>query len=561
MTVNAVRLNHAVLFVADLERSISFYSEVFGMTVMAREPRANAAFLRLPRSGNHHDLGLFGVGAQPPRPRGGLGLYHLAWQVDTVEELEQARLTLADARRLHRRVQPRRDQERLRHGPRRQRVRGHVDAAPQASWGDYAERRTHRPARPARRGPPAGPASAPPPSSCPVDDVDDRRRPSRRPVVATHGAADPAAPLVVLLHGRGSNEPEILGLAAHLPAGPEYAAVRAPIAEGGGYAWFANRGIGRPLADSLREHDGLVPHLARRGRPGRTAGDPGRVQRRRRLRRRPRARRPRAVRRRSHPLRHPPFDAGLATDPGRLATCPSSSPRARTTTSSPASCSTAPGTTCCPSPAPPPSPSVSPAGTSSPPRPSATSASWLARPARVRRPARRRPRRPGGRATWATLPGGELPGRAGARPRSAGPSRSSRSPTTPPPSCRSSSSTRSAPCPAWTSGPSAHLGARRARLHPAARAPTTSRPPRPEVGEFAHLHPAHDGSLHLVLPPDLAADVIAKGWGRPHMWAGTRLSPGFMMVYGPRDENELATVLGIVAASHAYAIGREALAH
>jgi catechol 2,3-dioxygenase-like lactoylglutathione lyase family enzyme len=57
MTVHAVRLNHAVLFVADLERSISFYSDAFGMTVMAREPRANAAFLRLPRSGNHHDLG------------------------------------------------------------------------------------------------------------------------------------------------------------------------------------------------------------------------------------------------------------------------------------------------------------------------------------------------------------------------------------------------------------------------------------------------------------------------------------------------------------------------
>ena len=94
MTVNAVRLNHAVLFVSDLEGSIAFYHQAFGMTVMAREPRANAAFLRLPRSGNHHDLGLFGVGAQPPRPRGGLGLYHLAWQVDTIEELEQARLTL-----------------------------------------------------------------------------------------------------------------------------------------------------------------------------------------------------------------------------------------------------------------------------------------------------------------------------------------------------------------------------------------------------------------------------------------------------------------------------------
>ena len=72
------------------------------------------------------------------------------------------------------------------------------------------------------------------------------------PVVATHGASDSSAPLVVLLHGRGSNEQEILGLASHLPDGPEYAAVRAPIAEGGGYAWFANRGIGRPVAESLR---------------------------------------------------------------------------------------------------------------------------------------------------------------------------------------------------------------------------------------------------------------------------------------------------------------------
>jgi phospholipase/carboxylesterase len=71
------------------------------------------------------------------------------------------------------------------------------------------------------------------------------------PVVATAGGADPAAPLVVLLHGRGSHEREIVALAEHPPAGPAYAAVRAPIAEGGGYAWFANRGIGRPVAESL----------------------------------------------------------------------------------------------------------------------------------------------------------------------------------------------------------------------------------------------------------------------------------------------------------------------
>jgi phospholipase/carboxylesterase len=37
------------------------------------------------------------------------------------------------------------------------------------------------------------------------------------PVVATAGSTYPAAPLVVLLHGRGSHEREILGLAGALP--------------------------------------------------------------------------------------------------------------------------------------------------------------------------------------------------------------------------------------------------------------------------------------------------------------------------------------------------------
>ena len=98
MAIDPVRLNHAVLFVRDLERSEHFYTEVFGMVVAAREPRANAAFLRLPRSGNHHDLGLFGVGpAATPKRRGGIGLYHLAWQVDTIEELGEARQIMVDA--------------------------------------------------------------------------------------------------------------------------------------------------------------------------------------------------------------------------------------------------------------------------------------------------------------------------------------------------------------------------------------------------------------------------------------------------------------------------------
>lgn len=97
MSFSPVRLNHAVLFVADLRRSEAFYRNVLGMEVIARETRANASFLRLPRSGNHHDLGLFGTGIGVERRRGA-GLYHLAWQVDTIDELVVARDVLLDAR-------------------------------------------------------------------------------------------------------------------------------------------------------------------------------------------------------------------------------------------------------------------------------------------------------------------------------------------------------------------------------------------------------------------------------------------------------------------------------
>lgn len=76
------------------------------------------------------------------------------------------------------------------------------------------------------------------------------------PVVARVGAGRTGLPLVVLLHGRGADESSMLALAEVLeaarPGRAEYAAVRAPLPEGPGFAWFANRGIGRPQADSLR---------------------------------------------------------------------------------------------------------------------------------------------------------------------------------------------------------------------------------------------------------------------------------------------------------------------
>jgi phospholipase/carboxylesterase len=85
------------------------------------------------------------------------------------------------------------------------------------------------------------------------------------------GSDDPAAPLVVLLHGRGSDEREIIDLADELPAGLAYAAVRGGVAlDEGGFAWFERGGIGRPTPASLREQmDRFRAWLDRVAPPGR----------------------------------------------------------------------------------------------------------------------------------------------------------------------------------------------------------------------------------------------------------------------------------------------------
>jgi len=84
------RLNHAVLYVRDAERSADFYTEVLGFRRLPlAEGMAGTAFLQAPGSTNDHDLGLFSVG-DAARPVGrGVGLYHLAWEVDTLAELER----------------------------------------------------------------------------------------------------------------------------------------------------------------------------------------------------------------------------------------------------------------------------------------------------------------------------------------------------------------------------------------------------------------------------------------------------------------------------------------
>ncbi len=86
------RLNHAVLYVRDVERSVAFYSDVLGFRRVDMTPEGfrGAAFLQAPGSTNDHDLGLFeiGAGAGPSAAgRATVGLYHLAWEVDTLADL------------------------------------------------------------------------------------------------------------------------------------------------------------------------------------------------------------------------------------------------------------------------------------------------------------------------------------------------------------------------------------------------------------------------------------------------------------------------------------------
>ncbi|HEU4911621.1 MAG TPA: VOC family protein [Actinomycetes bacterium] len=97
------RLNHAVLFVRDVQRSVAFYREVLGFApIEGMDALQGAAFLRAPSSTNDHDLGLFQIGAQAGPSGAGrstVGLYHLAWEVETLADLADvaAKLQKRDA--------------------------------------------------------------------------------------------------------------------------------------------------------------------------------------------------------------------------------------------------------------------------------------------------------------------------------------------------------------------------------------------------------------------------------------------------------------------------------
>ena len=72
--------------------------------------------------------------------------------------------------------------------------------------------------------------------------------------------------------------------------------------------------------------------------------------------------------------------------------------------------------------------------------------------------------------------------------------------------------------------------------------------------EFCHIHPPSDGSLHLNLPLDVGQAAIEAGWAENHPLAVRGYIPqNVVMVYGPRDRDELEVVTWLIAQSHAFA--------
>ena len=93
-------MNHAVLYVRDAQRTKAFYADVLGFIPVIEHDAGAYVFMRAPASDNHHDIAFFTIGAGAGATQAGkstVGMYHIAWEVPTLHELEGMRERLAKA--------------------------------------------------------------------------------------------------------------------------------------------------------------------------------------------------------------------------------------------------------------------------------------------------------------------------------------------------------------------------------------------------------------------------------------------------------------------------------
>lgn len=89
-------INHVVLWVRDADRTADFYERALGFRRVFGSP-GRAHFLQAEGSTNDHDLAVMSVGASAGASAAGtVGLYHVAWEVDTLDELQARARVLSE---------------------------------------------------------------------------------------------------------------------------------------------------------------------------------------------------------------------------------------------------------------------------------------------------------------------------------------------------------------------------------------------------------------------------------------------------------------------------------
>lgn len=91
-------INHVVLWVRDADRSATFYEQALGFRRVFGSP-GRAHFLQAEGSTNDHDLAVMSVGSSAGDSAAGtaaVGMYHVAWEVDTLGELQARARVLAE---------------------------------------------------------------------------------------------------------------------------------------------------------------------------------------------------------------------------------------------------------------------------------------------------------------------------------------------------------------------------------------------------------------------------------------------------------------------------------
>jgi len=376
------------------------------------------------------------------------------------------------------------------------------------------------------------------------------------PVAVWSGSTEPDAAVVILLHGRGATEASIASLVPELPAGPAYVALRAPIAEGNGFAWFANQGIGRPRADSLAQTIDWfrcwLDHEVKNDRTVLLAGysggtafaggvllaDPDRFA--------------------GAALLYGtlPFDAGVPVTPGRLIDVPILlvqgafdeviPPELQERTWNYLHRDSG-------------APVIARRESTGHELTGATVsllAHWLGSRLSFLAGTTNGAAASAESATWPGLDG-PLPARAGERPLVTFAMPQQQDSQNAPVELQEALFRRVTSWPDVETGPSAISvpGARAFTLRPGTDGGPVEAFIVRQAREFGHIHPSYDGSMHLTLPRLLARQAIAAQWATPHCLAGVQLSPGMVMIYGPRDEAEFEVVSAIVRASYEFARG------